>query len=232
MKPYRTIPITECGEPLVAIPAGLFLLTEPHPYIAAGASYGAASPWFLRQGVLAALTVAQNELRQHQRNWRFLLFDGYRPNTVQRHMVGHEFRQLSGGRAPEAVPETERQTLWERVFRIWAEPSDEPATPPPHSTGAALDLTLADANGKEVWMGSPIDENSDRSNPDFFAVQDSTAHANRQLLLQVMTKAGFTRHWGEWWHFSLGDQMWAWLRRQDGTDSQAIARYGRADLLG
>lgn len=231
MKPYRTIPIEEGGEPLVAVPAGVFLLTEPHPYASVGAPYGASSPWFLRQGVLAALTAAQDRLRRHRPDWRFLLFDGYRPNTVQRHMVGHEFRQLSGGRPPETVPETERQVLWERVFRIWAEPSDDPATPPPHSTGAALDVTLADAAGQEVWMGSPIDENSDRSNPDYFADQDPAAHANRQLLFQVMSESDFTRHWGEWWHFSRGDQMWAWLKRQNGSDSAAMARYGRADLL-
>lgn len=230
MKPYRTIAIAECGEPLVPIPATDFLLTEPHPYAAVGAPYGAASPWHLRQGVLTALTSAQARLRIHQPDWRFVLFDAYRPNAVQRHMVGHEFRLLSGGRAPDAVPEPERQALWDRVFRIWAEPSDDPATPPPHSTGAALDLTLADKDGQEVWMGSPIDENSDRSNPDYFATLDPAAHVNRQLLLQVMTEAGFTRHWAEWWHFSLGDQMWAWLRQQNG-DSGAAARYGRADLL-
>ena len=80
-------------------------------------------------------------------------------------------------------------------------------------------------------MGSPIDENSDRSNPDHFVASDPVAHANRQLLLQVMTEAGFTRHWAEWWHFSLGDQMWAWLRQQSGADSAAVAHYGRADLL-
>lgn len=231
MKPYRTIAIAEGGEPLAAIPPSQFLLTEPHPYATAGAPYGAASPWFLRRGVLTALTIAQEKLRQYQPDWRFLLFDGYRPNAVQRYMVGHEFRQLSGGRTPDDMPEPERQALWERVFRIWAEPSDDPVTPPPHSTGAALDLTLADATGQEVWMGSPIDENSDRSNPDHFATSDPVAHANRQLLLRVMTEAGFTRYWLEWWHFSLGDQMWAWQRRQDGTDSEAIARYGRADLL-
>jgi D-alanyl-D-alanine dipeptidase len=27
-----------------------------------------------------------------------------------------------------------------------------------------------------------------------------------------MDAAGFSRHANEWWHFSLGDQMWAWAR--------------------
>jgi D-alanyl-D-alanine dipeptidase len=35
-----------------------------------------------------------------------------------------------------------------------------------------------------------------------------------------MTAAGFDRHGNEWWHFSLGDQMWAWAR------GEAEAIYG------
>jgi D-alanyl-D-alanine dipeptidase len=42
-----------------------------------------------------------------------------------------------------------------------------------------------------------------------------------------MTSAGFARHSGEWWHFSLGDQMWALHQRQQNIDPDAIARYGR-----
>jgi D-alanyl-D-alanine dipeptidase len=80
-------------------------------------------------------------------------------------------------------------------------------------------------------MGSPIDENSDRSNPDYFVERNPAVHANRELLREVMQAAGFRRHPFEWWHFSLGDQMWVWQSRQENPDSQAVACYGRADLL-
>ena len=40
------------------------------------------------------------------------------------------------------------------------------------------------------------------------------------LLDEVMRSAGFRRHGNEWWHFSLGDQMWAW------TTGEAVAIYG------
>jgi D-alanyl-D-alanine dipeptidase len=46
-----------------------------------------------------------------------------------------------------------------------------------------------------------------------------------------MQAAGFRRHPFEWWHFSVGDQMWVWQSRQENPDSQAVACYGRADLL-
>jgi D-alanyl-D-alanine dipeptidase len=44
-----------------------------------------------------------------------------------------------------------------------------------------------------------------------------------------MESAGFLRHPGEWWHFSLGDQLWAWLYNQRNPESSMIARYGRIE---
>jgi zinc D-Ala-D-Ala dipeptidase len=233
MKPYLTIPIIECGEPLVPIVPALFLLTDPHPYQALGAVYGASSPWLLRRSVLEALITAQTTLCAQRPELRLKLFDAYRPNAVQAFMVAREFRLLSGGREPENVPEPERAALWAQTYRLWALPSDDPATPPPHSTGAAVDVTVVDAAGQELWFGSPIDENSARSMPDYFSTLDPLAHANRGLLHTAMAAAGFVRHAAEWWHFSLGDQMWAWSLRQRDPASTASARYGRAsaDIL-
>jgi len=232
MKPYRTIPIAECGEPLVAIPTERFLLTTPHPYIALGAPYGDNSPWMLRTGALQALIAAQNALAQCKAGWRFKLFDAYRPNEVQAFMVNHEFLKLSGGRPPEDIQDgDELKHLWERTYRVWGIPSTDPATPPPHSTGAVVDLTIADEKGQNIWMGSPIDENSDRSNPDHFITSDPQAHANRVLLLDVMASAGFVRHMTEWWHFGIGDQISVWQENQRDPQIPALARYGRAALL-
>ena len=36
--------------------------------------------------------------------------------------------------------------------------------------------------------------------------------SRRDLLANVMRKAGFVRHPHEWWHFSYGDQLWAWKK--------------------
>ena len=76
-------------------------------------------------------------------------------------------------------------------------------------------------------MGSPIDEISPRSYPDYYTSEpDKPYHAHRQLLRDVMGSAGFLRHLEEWWHFSLGDQMWAWLYNQENSTPQQKARYG------
>ena len=232
MKPYQTIPIAECGEALVPIPPnGGWRFVTPHPYAALGAPYGGASPWMLRTGVLAALRQAQTGLVSLRPGCSLLLFDAYRPVAVQEFMFQREFLAASGGRTAESLPTEESQRCEAKALRVWAMPSLSPATPPPHSTGAAIDITIAGPDGQEIWMGSPIDENSDRSNPDYFGGTDAVAQGNRDLLNNVMRGAGFRRHPAEWWHFGLGDQFWAWLTRQEEPGSQTMARYGRADLL-
>ena len=42
---------------------------------------------------------------------------------------------------------------WDVVYKIWAIPSHNPDTPPPHSTGAAVDITLVDENNQVLSMG-------------------------------------------------------------------------------
>jgi len=237
MQAYGSIPIIECHDPLVCIPAAAFAFTDPHPYIALGAPYDGASPWMLRRRVLDALLDAETLLASHRPGWQLKLFDAYRPVPVQAFMVWREFQRLAGLTGHSLASFNNPADLARRdpamysalaatVFTFWGVPSDDPATPPPHSTGAAIDLTLQDASGREVDMGCPIDETTERAYPDFYA--DATeqemraVHAGRQLLNEVMTLAGFSRHANEWWHFSCGDQMAA------AAKGEPFALHGRA----
>ncbi|NES86879.1 MAG: D-alanyl-D-alanine dipeptidase, partial [Moorea sp. SIO2B7] len=93
------------------------------------------------------------------------------------------------------------------------------------------DVTLINSKGETLDLGGEIDEVSQRSHPNYYANSSSEKeqqyHSRRQLLNEVMTVSGFRRHPGEWWHFSLGDQMWAWQYNQENTDNFLTARYGR-----
>ncbi len=230
LKPYQRVPISDCGEPLVAIPPDRFRLWNPPPYAALGATYGDRSPFMVRSGVLARLQRAAAWLDQTKPGWQIAIFDAYRPVAVQQFMVDYTFGELarSAGLDPIALaarPEDpQTQALRDRVAQFWALPSQNPATPPPHSTGAALDVTLVDETGAEVDMGSPIDECSERSFPDYFSAATDPAqracHDRRQLLRQAMGQGEFAQHPNEWWHFSWGDQLWA-----DRT-GHPIAHYG------
>lgn len=230
MKPYQAIPIQECGEALVPIPLDRFAVVAPHPYAVLGAPYGHFSPYFVRQRVLQKLSAAQAYLQAQRPDWRLQIFDAYRPIPVQQFMVDHTFAQLARaeGLDPSKLSEERRSHLQEKVLKFWAVPSPDPSTPPPHSTGAAVDLTLANAAGDPVDMGSPIDEISARSYPEYFAgsvnPDAQRYHQHRQLLAAAMSRAGFRQHPNEWWHFSWGDQLWAW---QTGEEA---AQYGSAPI--
>ncbi|MEL4895557.1 M15 family metallopeptidase [Crocosphaera sp. Alani8] len=227
MKPYQAIPIQDCGEPLTSIPLERFSVEKPHPYQKLGAYYGQQSPYCLRSQVVQTLIDAQNNLQKQYPGWKIHIFDAYRPIKVQQFMVDYTFTSLlqAKGLTSQQLSLSQQENLWQQVYQIWAIPSDDLATPPPHSTGAAVDVTLVDDRGHFLDMGGNIDELSERSQPNYYAEngddKGKTYHQRREILHQIMAQVGFLRHPGEWWHFSLGDQMWAWQSRK------AIAYYGR-----
>ncbi|MGF1460541.1 MAG: M15 family metallopeptidase [Leptolyngbyaceae cyanobacterium] len=233
MKPYQQVPIQDCGEPLVPLPVNDFAVVSPHPYQALGAPYGDRSPYWLRQSVVTALQTAQQHLQRRHPGWRIQIFDAYRPLAVQQFMVDYTTHQIAQAqnRVLAELSPAEHQQLMATVYQFWASPSHAPNTPPPHSTGAAIDVSLVDTAGEPIDMGSPIDEISERSYPDHFQAAteplDQQRHRDRCCLRHIMESAGFRQHPNEWWHFSLGDQLWAWLTEQV-THQPQTAKYGRA----
>ncbi|RFO95758.1 D-alanyl-D-alanine dipeptidase [Rhodoferax lacus] len=71
-----------------------------------------------------------------------------------------------------------------------------------HTRGTAIDLTLVDAQGAELDMGTDFDHMTSLSH--HFSDQVSpVAQANRTLLLGIMEQAGFVHLPHEWWHYDL-----------------------------
>lgn len=232
-KPYRQVPIQECGEPLVPLPSDRLARFDPHPYAILGAPYGDRDPFWVRQGVCDRLVTAQTYLDSTHPGWRLLIFDAFRPLAVQQFMVDYTVAQVAQQRGLDGdrLTPDQRQELLVQVYEFWAAPDENPATPPPHSTGGAIDLTLLDAEGQVVDMGGVIDEISPRSHPDYYATQTDARSRHyqqqRSILVNAMTYAGFRQHPNEWWHFCYGDQLWAWLSQPADATVPAIARYGR-----
>ena len=150
-------------------------------------------------------------------------------------MVDYTFNSVCQQRGlnPQNLSDLAKDEIYEQVYELWAIPSENPLTPPPHSTGSAIDITLVNEQGITVDMGGEIDELSPRSHPNYYAQAQTELekqyHQHRELLLRVMLSAGFQRHQGEWWHFSLGDQMWAWLSNLENPQLNRIAKYGKVD---
>ena len=237
-RPWSDVVIDDCGEPLVALKPQ-FLCLEPHPYACVGAPYGEdADPYRLRSGVLKRLVTAQQLLSRRSDpevgDLQLAIFDAWRPIRVQAFMVDHSIQEQcrSLGFDPSDPLKTQAlEQVRNDVARFWAPPSPDPRTPPPHSTGGAVDLTLADSSGEPLEMGGEIDAIGEQSVPDHHAEEaesnpEGTAalwHGRRCLLNDVMTEAGFARHPNEWWHFSHGDQLWAWQRKISGAIYASVA---------
>lgn len=232
------IRIEECGEPLVAISAdGRFVFADPHPYVSLGAPYGNATPFVVRASVNAALEKAAMLLDEFHPGWKLKIYDAYRPIEVQAFMVDHVAdsycRMVAGILLNEAEDEI-RERAYAHAHGIWAPAIDDPLAPPPHSTGAAVDLTIVDENGYELDMGSLIDEH-ENAHPDAFEESDhpeaGTFQKNRDTLKAFMESAGFSRLAHEWWHFSLGDQHSVFEKIKKGfAPKDSAAKYGRAKL--
>ncbi len=109
-------------------------------------------------------------------------------------------------------PRPYQQRLWDKV------PNPDYVTPPAkgsmHSRGAAVDLTIVDAQGKELDMGTPYDFFGKEAHYDYTQLPAAVL-ANRRLLRQTMEAVGFRGIRTEWWHFSyqgknyeLSDYVW------------------------
>ncbi len=87
-----------------------------------------------------------------------------------------------------------------------------PANGSIHSFGMALDVTLLDAQGKELDMGSPFDSMAELSHPikeRMLLERGSITQAhidNRQWLRNTMLQGNFHGINSEWWHFDCGDR--------------------------
>ena len=225
LRPWNNIEINECNEPLMSIPKSIFRLT-PHPYVSLGAPYlNMADPWVLRRSVLKRLICAQRYLSEINPKLQLALFDAWRPISVQKFMFNYTIQETCKSKGIDINDfsvDGGINDVIEEVGRFWAKPTSDPLSPPPHCTGAAIDLTLADMNGQPLDLGGEIDFIGPESSPNFYQ-KDSfkmpyskhkVFQERRSLLFSVMEYAGFVQHPNEWWHFSYGDQLWSWLNNK------------------
>jgi len=210
-------PIEECGEAMDVLSDDEFVL-DPKYF-----EWGFAdTPKIkLRKSVLEKLREARGVLPD---GWNFKVWDGFRTLTTQKAVYMDYLERLE-----HENPSWSDEKLREKVEIFVAPASHDKSLPSPHNTGATVDLTLVDASGSEIDMGTEFDEFREASYSDHFADADEESeaaiwHANRLILREAMEKIGFTNYHDEWWHFSFGTQEWA---EQTGTDK---AVYGSVEL--
>jgi len=226
LKIWNKIPIKENGDKLIAIPSFLNFL-DTHPYFHLGAPYkDKTSIWKLREEVVNRL-IKVNDYLISKSSFNLLIYDSWRPLEVQEFMFKRacllECEKSDIDISFENIKSY--PSILKKVEKFWAYPSYDTRCPPPHSTGGALDVCLSDKGGNLVEMGSKVDQMDETSNPDFYKkIKNKEAiiwNSRRNLLKQIMNKFGFAQHPNEWWHFSYGDQLWAWKNKK------ANALYGK-----
>ncbi len=72
----------------------------------------------------------------------------------------------------------------------------------PHCRGVAIDLTLIDASGKELDMGTDFDNFTDLANHGSTKIS-AEAQKNRYILFGIMMSSGWDFYTKEWWHYQL-----------------------------
>ena len=214
----KIIQISESNEPLIDIPDDFLCVPM---YFKQGLANGSSMK--LREGLVEQLLKAKREL---PKDWDFLIWDGFRPLSVQEKL----YKGLWDLRTEEN-PDWDDNRLKEEVEKFVACPSFDPACPSPHNTGGAVDLTVVDAHGKELSMGTEFDEFHERSYGDYFDREPgvgeeraSEHQKNRLLLSGILGSVGFAPYKWEWWHFSFGDRDWA------NHHGEEVAIYGSKEL--
>lgn len=187
---------------------------------------GAVPYLYLRAPLVRALKDVNARLAPY--GLELWVFDAWRPIAVQNHFHDHWMPNHLRNMHPELAGDT----LQSEVEKYWARGAPggvvDPLSPPPHNTGAAVDLTIRRTKGAELFMGSIFDDVTDVSNTAHFetvsgmAFSATEARDNRRMLYWLMSEAGFANNPTEWWHYSCGDQMWARLTGATAAHYSAI----------
>jgi D-alanyl-D-alanine dipeptidase len=140
---------------------------------------------FLRADVAKAVVKAHQELQKQGLGLK--MFDCYRPRPVQWEL----WRKVPN---PNYVADPRKGSM--------------------HNRGSAVDLTIVDAEGNELDMGTDFDYFGKEGHHDYTGLPKEVLE-NRKLLKEIMGKYGFRWIRTEWWHYSykpksyaLSDVLW------------------------
>ena len=193
----RKIPIIESGEPMVN-----FMEFCPDLLFDAP-RFEYRREQLVRKSVAEKLCAANASLPN---GLKFAIIEGWRPPFIQKRMY----------LAIEA--------RWRRVHPDWTEarirrsvnqfsaPMDKKA-PPPHTTGGAVDLMLAHDDGTLLDHITPYLYRDPKGSITKAPGLSPVAQKTRDIMEAVLLPTGMTNYPSEFWHWTYGDQGWAYRGR-------------------
>lgn len=180
--PQHLPPVSDAEDPLVdasaVVPGLIVRLAYAGPHNFTGhALYPADTKCLLRRSVAQRLAIAAARLRK----------DGL-------WLVARDCTRPPGAQA----------ALW----RAHPHPGAvaDPARGSLHERGVAIDLELADAEGRRVELPTSFDDFGPRAFADA-PLPEGPAKAHREALKRAMYDAGFRVNPKEWWHYS---RLYGW----------------------
>lgn len=186
--------IVECGEEMVD-----FLALCPELLLDAP-RFKYRRETLLRRRVAEMLCDANSRL---PRGYRLAIVEGWRPPYIQKRMYRFVWNRFA-----DDHPDWSHMRLTRIVNRYTAPMNDR--VPPPHTTGGAVDLMLADESGRLQDHNSPYEPFDHRSfSFDAPGLSDAARRA-REILAEALLPSGLTNYPSEYWHWSYGDQGWAY----------------------
>lgn len=188
------IAIEDNGEPLVDI----FDFSDDIVWMDKGPRWDFPRSGLAREGVARMLAKAQSLL---PKGLHLHIVGAFRPFEIQQQMY-----KAAGDVLREQHPDWPEDLLIEYLNVFSAPPIWE--TPPPHTTGGAVDLGIVDDAGERLDFVSPFEVGWD-SAPTALPGLSPLARSNRDMLIEVMLESGLTNFAGEWWHWSYGEPGWS-----------------------
>jgi D-alanyl-D-alanine dipeptidase len=134
-----------------------------------------------------------------------MIFEAFRSRARQQELWTPVYAGISAKH-----PNWTKDAIYQETSR-WVSPPDGLGSG--HQAGAAIDVTLAHADRRELDMGTSMQEFA-FATPTASDVPDGVRR-NRDLLVQALQSAGLVNYPDEWWHFSYGDRLWAEVTKRD-----------------
>lgn len=149
--------------------------------------YGCLQKAYLQKEVVARLKKAQDYLSASHQGYHLLIYDATRPLSKQWDLWN-------------ALPQYSPKVRSNYVAN--------PAEHSIHNYGSAVDLTVADEQGRPLDMGTPFDFFGEMAYPSrekallASGKLKKEAYSNRLILRKAMIHGGFMPIEYEWWHFN------------------------------
>ena len=210
-------PVSECNERFASIPEAAKAAGVEMLFSTSKIAGNLDRVYSIRESLVADVIAIGADM--NRRGWVMKIEDGFRSLQMQSSLV----------RKPEVFDSILQKCIWdsggelpsvECVFRramVMVANIPKVGT---HMSASAIDISVFQRDGREVWRGGPYLEMSERT-PMRSPYISETELRNRLEITEVMESHGFMHFPYEFWHYNKGDAGAHIL-----TGNPAPARYG------